>query len=105
MRILIFGDSIVQGFYDTDLGGWVNRLAVYSMSKVISSDYTYSKDIFNIGISGHNTERLLNRIECELDARTHGENDIIMFSIGVNDSSYEIKTGEKRIPQKGKSVV
>ncbi len=35
MNICIFGDSITYGAFDTEKGGWVNRLHLYLDSKMI----------------------------------------------------------------------
>lgn len=80
MNILIFGDSITQGFHDDIGGGWVNRLKIY-----IESTYKGSK-VYNFGISGNTAVDLLNRIDSELNKNLNP--DIIMFSIGLNDSQY-----------------
>ncbi|MCK9378783.1 MAG: SGNH/GDSL hydrolase family protein [Candidatus Moranbacteria bacterium] len=54
MNTCIFGDSIIEGYYDDEeKNGWVNRL------KSIFSD----DEIYNLGISGDSTENLLNRFD------------------------------------------
>jgi len=46
-------------------------------------------EIYNLGISGDNTNNLIERFELECNAR---EPEIIIFSIGVNDSTISIGT-------------
>jgi len=75
MNICIFGDSITEGFYDDEKGGWVNRL----------KDLRKSDHIFNLSIAGDTTEDLLNRFDNDIVDKNP---DMIMFAIGINDSIY-----------------
>lgn len=88
MRVLIFGDSITQGYWDTE-GGWVDRLRKsYDEVQVQDLQSNDEPTIFNLGISADNTENILNRIEHETQVRTrHGNLPIVVVQIGVNDSS------------------
>ena len=79
-RICVFGASITWGAFDSEKGGWVNRLKLINFTQ--GGGYI---DIYNLGISGDTTNELLERIDTELFARNP---DIIIFSIGANDSSY-----------------
>ncbi len=85
-KICIFGDSIAQGYYDLEKGGWANRLNLFSLRK------DEDKPIFNLGISGDTSFDLLERIENEVKLR---KVKVIIFSIGVNDAG--IENGESRI--------
>lgn len=100
MRILIFGDSITQGFNDTDYGGWANRLSTYSIEKNTESNYKYDRIIFNLGISGDNTDGLLSRLDGEVKARIGNKKQeiVVLFAIGANDSQYDMETNENRVP-------
>lgn len=75
MKICIFGDSITEGFYDDEKGGWVNRL------KILRKD----DEIFNLGIAGDTTNDLLARIDADIEDK---KPDMIVFAIGINDSIY-----------------
>ncbi|HKU18400.1 MAG TPA: GDSL-type esterase/lipase family protein [Candidatus Saccharimonadales bacterium] len=88
MRVLVFGDSITQGYWDTE-GGWVDRLRKsYDERQVQDLQERDEPTIFNLGISADNTKNILNRIEAETIARTrHGILPIAIVQIGVNDSS------------------
>lgn len=89
MRVLIFGDSITQGFWDVD-GGWVARLRKdYDQLAVKADDYN-QPTIFNLGVSGDSSDDILRRIESETKARATEELAFI-FAVGVNDS--RIKAG------------
>lgn len=91
MRILIFGDSITQGYWAVE-GGWVERLR-RSYDKIQFGDLRNNDEptVFNLGISADNTEALLRRFESETKARTrHEVLPVALMQIGINDSS----TGE-----------
>lgn len=96
MRILVFGDSITQGFHDTECGGWVNRLSALTIDRNVESDYKYNKSVVNLGVSGDTTEDLLKRFENETKARLEkyptDDYDAAVFAIGINDSKFEMAT-------------
>ena len=90
-RILVFGDSIVYGAWDREKeGGWVQRLRKLLDEKhFIESDFDYS--VYNLGVSGNTTGELLERFEFETKQRVEeGEEMIIIFQIGINDSQFVI---------------
>ncbi len=78
--ICIFGDSIAWGAVDPKKGGWVGRLKSYLEIKD-----KYNAAVYNLGVSGDNTDDLLNRFSMEAKAR---EPNSIIFSIGINDAQY-----------------
>jgi lysophospholipase L1-like esterase len=93
-RILIFGDSITYGAWDKE-GGWAQRLRKYIDEK-IEIDPAYYHLVYNLGISGNNSEDLLKRFEGECKARQKEEGDmVIIFAIGENDS--QIRNGKARV--------
>lgn len=81
-KICIFGDSITQGYYDLEKGGWANRLFVDSMNEGGEREL----DVYNLGINGDTSVGLLERMEQELSNRGV---DVIIISIGTNDSLIE----------------
>jgi lysophospholipase L1-like esterase len=89
MRILVFGDSITQGFGDTE-GGWVERFRHdYDVETIkdLRANTNYPT-IFNLGISGDTTTNLLKRIESETEARLWpGERIIVLIAVGTNDDA------------------
>lgn len=91
MRVLVFGDSITQGYWDTD-GGWVERLRKhYDSLQVTDLQSRDEATIFNLGISADNSDDILERIEAETISRTrHGDLPIVILQIGVNDSSSDV---------------
>ena len=88
MSTCIFGDSITWGASDTEKGGWVERLKVYIGEK-------YEEEVYNLGISGDNTDGLLQRVESEAKAR---EPKVIVLAIGINDSQYVRSESKRRVP-------
>lgn len=88
MRVLVFGDSITQGYWDTD-GGWVDRLrSHFDHLQAVDLQGNDEPTIFNLGISADNSRNILDRIEAETVARTwHNNLPVIIIQIGVNDSS------------------
>jgi len=106
MRILFFGDSITQGFHDAECGGWVSRITSYTIQKTLDSVFSYDASIFNHGISGDCTNRLLARFDAETKPRLEGNDGAIVFSIGVNDTQYYDATGElKTTPEQFRTNV
>ena len=92
--ICIFGDSITWGASDTEGGGWVTRLRNFYESEGLPVDQDV--DVYNLGVSGDNTDDLLKRFDIETEAR---EPSTILFAIGINDSQFIISKGENRISE------
>ena len=87
--INIFGDSIAWGAFD-DQGGWADRLKNYLMMKG-RVDYS---EVYNLGISSENSDKLLKRFASENEARNP---DVIMIAVGVNDSQYVKSKNNPRV--------
>ncbi len=85
-NILVFGDSVGQGYYDKE-GGWVDRLKKYLLEHEIVHNWNQSVNVFNLSISGDTTKEILNRLENEIKPRNWSEHEIIIiFAVGINDS-------------------
>ena len=98
-KILVFGDSIVYGAWDREKeGGWVQRLRKLLDEKhFIESDFDYS--VYNLGVSGNTIGELLERFEFETKQRLEeGEEIIIIFQIGINDSQWLLSQNNFRVP-------
>ena len=95
--ICIFGDSIAWGYNDSEKGGWINRLKCYYQSKNLRADE--DTDVYNLGVSGNNTNDLLKRFDVELVARLSDDENIVVFAIGINDSQFVISKNDNRVPQ------
>lgn len=85
MRVLVFGDSIAQGFWDAE-GGWVGRLRKYYDTQNIERPSDDLPTLYNLGVSGNSSNELLARVDNETKARNNDEPLAIIFAIGVNDA-------------------
>lgn len=90
MRVLVFGDSITQGYWAIE-HGWVDRIRMfYDTRQFEDLDGRDEPTIFNLGISVNNSSDVVARIEAEISARQrphHTQKPIVIVQIGVNDSS------------------
>jgi len=102
-KICIFGNSITYGACDIEFGGWVQRLRKFLDEKAKQNPQLYF-DVYNLGVSGDTTEDLLKRFEIEAKARLaeldEGEDAIIIFAIGINDSQYIHDKASLRVPER-----
>ncbi len=86
MRVLIFGDSITQGFWDGE-GGWVSRIRKHFDKLIIAGTLADIPTVYNLGVSGDKTKDIIERIEHETKAREWpNEPFVIMLAVGINDS-------------------
>jgi lysophospholipase L1-like esterase len=85
MRVLVFGASVTQGFWDTE-GGWVQRLRKHYDEMQIKNWSNERPTIFNLGVSGDSTIEVLKRVENETLARQTDRGLAFIFSVGINDS-------------------
>jgi lysophospholipase L1-like esterase len=90
INICIFGASITWGAYDAEKGGWVDRLKLWFF---VQDENNYA-EVYNLGVPGATTNDLIKRIEIESEAR---KPNIIVFSIGNNDSFFEKSKNENQI--------
>lgn len=98
-NIVFFGDSITEGFWDSE-GGWVERIRKQLFTNTINSQYTVFHRFYNLGVSGDNTDSLLVRFENELKVRTEGEkkeDNVVIIAIGINDSQVYHETEKTRV--------
>jgi lysophospholipase L1-like esterase len=95
-RILFFGTSVDHGFWGEE-GGWVQRLRrdLDTYSRNHEEDFS----LYNLSISGETTERILDRIENEIEAREDFQETHVYLGVGgCNDSQVELETGQNWIP-------
>ncbi len=88
--ICVFGASSTWGAWDSEKGGWVNRLRLHLESK------DYEVDVYNLGVSGDTTKDVLERFDVEAKAR---EPTLIIFSIGDNDSVWDKSQSKNLVSQ------
>lgn len=89
-QVLVFGDSIAYGAWDPK-GGWVERLKRVAIQNVLEDSDLHPR-VYNMSLSGDTTEWLLMRIAPELGHRLSfrdpGEETIVIFAIGINDTKF-----------------
>ena len=96
--VLIFGDSIVWGAWDSE-GGWVTRMKKYTDKQAIDNQMENYDTIYPLGISGDNTDDLLQRFENELTSRLDEDsNMVVVIAIGINDSQFDISNNKNCVP-------
>lgn len=84
LRLIFFGDSLVNGTGDRDMLGWCGRLA--AMTVAPDRDVTF----YNLGVRHQTSTELLDRFRSELDVRLDGTFDKrAIVSIGFNDTIVE----------------
>lgn len=90
MRVLVFGDSITQGYWAVE-HGWVDRVRqFYDARQFADLKNLDEPTVFNLGISADNSVDILARIEAEILARTrahHATKPVVLIQVGVNDGS------------------
>ncbi len=85
LKMVALGDSLVYGFGDPDGGGWVERLRRTWMLSESAGHVLY-----NLGVRGDRIGQVAKRLEVEFRHRGELRNrvpDIIILSVGVNDSA------------------
>lgn len=90
MRVLVFGDSITQGFWAVERG-WVDRVRrYYDQLQVKDIQGNDEPVVFNASISGDTSRQILTRIKQEVVARTwptEKVKPVVLVQVGLNDSS------------------
>lgn len=93
-RILIFGDSIAWGAWDSE-GGWAFRLKKYTDSQAVKNNFENYNTVYPLGISGDSTNELINRFETELSSRLSEDSSVVVvIAIGTNDSMFAVSNGK-----------
>lgn len=85
LRWVAIGDSLVYGFGDPEGGGWVERLRRRWMLPGSASHALY-----NLGVRGDGVKQVCRRLDSEYRSRgelRHQLPDLIVLSVGVNDSA------------------
>lgn len=83
MRILIFGDSITYGAWDSE-GGWADRLKRWAHQRYIQKGTKLQ--VISLGIGGDTSRKILARMENEIKARHSASWPfVIILMLGSND--------------------
>lgn len=92
--ILLFGDSIVHGSWDPEGGGWGQRLRK-RLEERSSDEHLFV--VYNLGICGDTSARLLARFLSEAQCRLRrADRTVVLFGVGVNDAKHNTETGSYR---------
>ena len=83
MRICFIGDSFVNGTGDSHCLGWAGRICATACS--LGYDITY----YNLGVRRETSADIRARWLKEVSCRLSVEDDGIVFSFGVNDTTLE----------------
>ena len=84
-RIVAVGDSLVYGYGDPEGGGWVERLRRRWLQPE-----TPGHAVYNLGVRGDGVKLVAQRLDSEFRYRGELRNrlpDVVMLSVGVNDSA------------------
>lgn len=94
----IFGASSTWGAWDTEKGGWANRLRLWIDEQNLAADSEdgFYWEVYNLGISGDTTKDVLSRFESEMKAR---KGNLIIISIGDNDTVYNGAPDKPRLTE------
>ncbi len=86
VKILVFGDSIAWGAFDSKYGGWVSRLKSYFLKEYNKTEV----GVYNLAVSSNDTRGVLKFLENDINKITKIEKEdlILLFSIGSNDLMY-----------------
>ncbi len=97
MRIVIFWDSITEGFWDLENWGWVNRLKTYFWKKS-----WYDIIVMNYWISAYTSDNILKIFQsffdwCSRREKWKEKESTIMVAIWINDCSINKNTNLPRV--------
>jgi lysophospholipase L1-like esterase len=80
-------------------GGWVQRLREFCDEKMLAGGGDFF--VFNCGVSGDTAKDVIRRFDVETNARiSDGEENVIIISIGSNDSEYITKKKKTQYTEK-----
>ncbi len=97
-KILVLGDSIAWGAFDTEQGGWVERLKTFFFQ-----DYKEKGiGVYNFSVSSNDTRGVLEFLEADIKKidKIGKEDYILLFSVGSNDPGYIYNKNNVFVPQK-----
>ncbi len=85
MRVLVFGDSITYGAWDTE-GGWVERFKKDAHRQTVESGGGKKVQVINLGIGGDSSTKILKRMKAEIEARYSASWPFVfIITYGAND--------------------
>lgn len=85
MRVLVFGDSITYGAWDTQ-AGWVERIKRTAHELTVQSEGKNKIQVINLGIGGDSSTKILKRMPVEIEARYSASWPFVfVITFGAND--------------------
>lgn len=85
MRVLVFGDSITYGAWDTE-AGWVERLKREAHKQTVQSEGKIKMQVINLGVGGDSSTKILKRMKAEIEARYSASWPFVfVITFGAND--------------------
>ena len=85
MRVLVFGDSITYGAWDTE-AGWVERIKKEAHRQTVESRGSNKLQVINLGIGGDSSTKILKRMPAEIEARYSANWPfVLVITFGAND--------------------
>jgi len=100
VQIFAIGHSITQGYWDTK-GGWVQRLRTYLDEKTLENPEKFYFEVYNLGVSGNDTNQIIDRFESEIERRIDDDSQtIILLQAGANDTIYLTPDDDLRVSEK-----
>lgn len=102
-KILIFGDSIAYGKWDSE-GGWVARLRKH-IDQTYNLDKPTNFQVHNVSIAGEVMPHMVKRFASELDMRILQEEatnkkNLVILALGINDSCSNNWLTKEQTPEK-----
>jgi lysophospholipase L1-like esterase len=86
MRVLVFGASTAQGYWDS-LGGWADRLKKHYDQLQMQNFSIEQPRVMNLGVSGDTTAEVLKRLESESKSRQNDKGLAIIIQVGSNNAA------------------
>lgn len=85
LRVLVFGDSITYGAWDTQ-AGWVERIKRTAHEQTVQSEGKNKVQVINLGIGGDTSTKILKRMPAEIEARYSANWPFVfVITFGAND--------------------
>lgn len=89
MRVLFFGDSVTQGFWDLEYGGWVQRVRRDYDKQSVKNLAGRWFAFFNLGVDGGTTDSVVRRLSSEVESRRFQDDPYaLVFQVGLNDTIF-----------------
>jgi lysophospholipase L1-like esterase len=86
MRVLVFGASSAQGYWDSQ-GGWADRLKHYYDGLQMQDLSSDQPKVMNLGVSGDSTVEILKRIGPECKVRINDKGLAVIIQVGSNNAA------------------